>query len=394
MSHQRLLVCIILTYNNEDTVERCIKSILNQKTDYDYEIRLYDDCSTDNSFLIYNKYQRLYPDKFKVTIQKENSFLKKYNKTQAYQAFQELNSKYFCIIEGDDYWCNPNKIQMALDFLENNPDYMGWAHDTYQFYENTGEYESWVHDKAQYDMPDTVFFSENMFFLMTSSRIFRNIDFKKLKIWPVDYLIYNFHLAKGPIRFYDQKMAVYTVGSSGTFSTLQTEITADMNAMFPFRISRILNFKFDDICTSMQKYYENCWGRGDKYYNELLKAKKNFGVRLGWFLWFCKRFIPKYGLECMNLNYVYPRGKVKNASNKKIFEDKFSFLKKSIERIADHGAVTLQTDTAKQYFCYLFERMQHLCSAYSEDEYFMKFVDECENKYALPENYKIIISKK
>lgn len=33
------------------------------------------------------------------------------------------NSEYFVLCEGDDYWSNPNKLQMQVDFMDRNPDY-------------------------------------------------------------------------------------------------------------------------------------------------------------------------------------------------------------------------------------------------------------------------------
>lgn len=315
MDDTPILTAVILTFNNEDTIERCINSILEQKTDYKYQIHLCDDCSTDNNAKICERYAEMYPDKIKFFHQPKNTFLGPYRKTQAYQAIQRIDTKYFCIIEGDDYWCNENKIQLALDFLESHPDYIGWAHDTLQVNEFDGTKKSWVHDIAKYKVENPVKFDDRFIFLMTSSRIFRNCGFKDKKIWPVDYLVYNYHLSKGPVYYHDEIMAVYTVGESGTFTTLGNKITADMNGMYAYKISCLLDFKFDDLCTEMQKFYDTSWGKGLKYYNRLLKFKKIFGVRLGWKLWFMRRFVLKYGFESMDLNYVYPRKSIKKHSN-------------------------------------------------------------------------------
>ena len=127
-----LLTAVIFTYNHEDTIARCIESHLNQKTSYGYEIRIYDDCSTDGTSEICREYEKKYPEKIKLTVQKENTFTKPDLELQSYQAISEIDTKYFCICDGDDYWCNENKIQVALDFLENNEQYHGFAHDTLQ----------------------------------------------------------------------------------------------------------------------------------------------------------------------------------------------------------------------------------------------------------------------
>lgn len=316
-----LLTAVIITFNNATTIERCIKSIVEQKTDYLYEIHIHDDCSLDGNLEICKEYAEKYPDKIKLFPEQENTFLMPYKKTLSYKAIQGVNTKYFCQIEGDDYWCDENKLQIALDFLENNPEYVGFAHDTLQVNEFNGSEHSWVNEIAKYEIKNPVALNKDFRFFMTSSRIFRNCGYKNLGILPVDYLVYNYHLEKGPIYYYDKIMAVYTFGHSGTWATLGDD-SKDMNGMFSYKVSRLFDFKHDDICTEMQKWYDNNCGSGLAHYERLLKFKKIFGIRLGWTLWFIHRFVPKYGFECMNMNYVYPRKLIKEISDKKLERDK------------------------------------------------------------------------
>lgn len=321
MKNLPLLTVVILTFNNETTIERCIQSIAEQKTVYPYEIRIYDDCSKDSNQEICKKYAEKYPEKIKLFFQKENTFLKPYNETQAYKAIQNVDTKYFCIIEGDDYWCDEEKIQIGLDFLENNPKYIGFAHDTLQVDESDGSQVSWVHDKAKYIIENPVTFDDRFIFLMTSSRIFRNSGFQKLGVWPVDYLVYNYHLEKGPVYYYDKIMAVYTLSSSGTWATLGDK-ARDMNSMFSYKVFLIVGQKYDALCTEMQKSYDIGCGFGEKYYRRLKRFKKIFGIKWGWKLWFISRFVFKYGWESMDVNYVYPRKTIKKFSNERFLKNK------------------------------------------------------------------------
>ena len=67
---KNLVSIIVPIYNSEVTIERCIKSIINQ-TYYNIEIILIDDGSTDNTSLICKKYQAI--DERIVYIKKENT---------------------------------------------------------------------------------------------------------------------------------------------------------------------------------------------------------------------------------------------------------------------------------------------------------------------------------
>ena len=55
-------ICCI-TYNQEKYIKEAIESFLNQKTDFEYEIVIHDDASTDNTVKILKEYQQKYPDK-------------------------------------------------------------------------------------------------------------------------------------------------------------------------------------------------------------------------------------------------------------------------------------------------------------------------------------------
>ena len=311
-----LLTAAIFTYNHEKTIERCIRSLVEQETNYPYVIHICDDCSKDGTTAICRKYAKKYPAKIVLFEQKENTFLKPYDETQSFQEIKRINTKYFCIIEGDDCWTDKNKIQIALDFLENNPEYIGFAHDTLQVNEFDKTKLSYVHDIMKYDVKNPVTLGIDAPFFLTSSRIFRNCGFKDVGIWPVDYLVYNYHLAKGPIHYCDKIMAEYTFGYNGTWASLGY-MGSDMNGMFSYKLSRLFSYKHDDYCTEMQKWYDTHCGQGDKHYLRLLKFKKIFGVKVGWTLWFIHRFVRKYGFESMSMNYVYPRKIVKQSSDRR-----------------------------------------------------------------------------
>lgn len=301
-----LLTAIIFTYNHKDTIARCIESHLHQKTAFDYQIRIYDDCSTDGTSDVCREYAHLYPDRIKLTVQAENTFTKPYLELQSFKAISELDTKYFSICDGDDCWCNEEKVQTALELLERHPEYQGFAHDTYFDNVYTKERKSYIHGVCGFgEVGNPVNLSASAPFFMVSSRIFRTAGYANLKILPIDYLEYYYHLSRGPIYYYDEPMAIHTIGSNNTYATSSMDYIRNNSAMMTYRLSKLFNFKRDDFCMDLLVLYEKRHGVGDRRHRNLIALKRVFGVRLGWGLWFFLHFAWKYGIGAANVNYVY-----------------------------------------------------------------------------------------
>lgn len=127
----KLSICCI-TYNHEKFIAQALEGFVNQKTNFDFEIVVADDYSTDNTRKICLEYQNKYPDKIRLLLNQANigsmaNFLK---------ALKACKSKYIALCDGDDYWCDENKLQKQVDFLETNLDYVlcftrGIIHNTF-----------------------------------------------------------------------------------------------------------------------------------------------------------------------------------------------------------------------------------------------------------------------
>ena len=101
---------IIPVYNNEEYLEKCLNSIINQTTDYKYEIIVINDGSTDNSLDILKKYK----NKIKL-IDQEN----KGPGAARNAGLLVAKGKYLMFIDGDDY-VSSDFIEKMIDTLENN----------------------------------------------------------------------------------------------------------------------------------------------------------------------------------------------------------------------------------------------------------------------------------
>ena len=84
----KLSVCCI-TYNHEKFIAQAIESFLMQQTDFDFEIVIGEDCSTDNTRSILGAYEKKYPQKFNILYNKKNMGVMP-NFIQALKACQKL----------------------------------------------------------------------------------------------------------------------------------------------------------------------------------------------------------------------------------------------------------------------------------------------------------------
>lgn len=121
-------VCCI-TYNHKDFISEMLEGILNQEFEYDYEIIIHDDASTDGTVDILKKYKEKYPDKIVLLLENENQY--KNGKKMFYTDIQHAKGKYIAVCEGDDYWCDKYKLKKQYEFMEKNNKCMYLCHAAY-----------------------------------------------------------------------------------------------------------------------------------------------------------------------------------------------------------------------------------------------------------------------
>lgn len=114
----------MLTFNHERYISHAIESILSQKTRYRFELLIGDDCSTDGTRRIIRDYSERYPDIIRVFYNDVNVGITR----NSYSLDVASNGKYIAACDGDDYWCDDNRIENDINFLECHQEYMGICH--------------------------------------------------------------------------------------------------------------------------------------------------------------------------------------------------------------------------------------------------------------------------
>lgn len=125
MSNREIMLTVkMLAYNHEKYIAQAIESIVAQKTEYRYELLIGEDCSTDATREIIRKYKDKYPEIIRVIFHKKNMGCTK----NSYSLDVHARGKYIAGCEGDDFWCDEERIQKDVDFLEANPQYQAICH--------------------------------------------------------------------------------------------------------------------------------------------------------------------------------------------------------------------------------------------------------------------------
>ncbi len=137
MQKQKPLVSVhLLTYNHAKFIAQSIESVVNQQTNFPFEIVIGDDHSTDGTSQIVNQYAAKYPDLIKVVRGKTNGG----PQPNSIRILENSQGKYMAALEGDDYWIDPLKIQKQADFMEQNPDFaICFTNTRVEFFENNEE---------------------------------------------------------------------------------------------------------------------------------------------------------------------------------------------------------------------------------------------------------------
>lgn len=114
---------LVVTYNQQETIARTLDSILNQQTNFQFEIEIADDCSTDRTPDICREYALQFPTRVRYVRNHENLGVRE----NYFRALRRCRAQYIADCAGDDYWVDELKLQKQADILDKHPD-VGMVH--------------------------------------------------------------------------------------------------------------------------------------------------------------------------------------------------------------------------------------------------------------------------
>lgn len=254
---QILVSVIMITFGHEKYIEQAIESILNQKTNFLYEVIISDDNSPDNTESIINKIIKENPNGAKINYKKHIS--NKGMNENYFWSVTKCKGELIAVCEGDDYWTDPLKLQKQVDFLKKNKDYSMVFTPAHKKFESSNKPN--VIRNKYYNYNTDKFKLENILklgggFYPTCSSVYRKNIYditnahKFMTLHSTgDYPIAILAAIKGKIGYIDDVTSVYRVQhksvSNKLFKTCE-ECVKEVKIKYNKNI-KFLNFLFNEI---------------------------------------------------------------------------------------------------------------------------------------------------
>lgn len=205
MEHIKLSICIS-TYNQKLYIGECIDSLLRQIVDFKYEILISDDCSTDGTAEIVNKYCELFPTLIRnVSLFKNSGPYKNY-----INVHQAASGTYVAHMDGDDV-ALPGKLKTQVDFLDQNIDCNVVWHRMLFF----DDFSEVVHPHSNKEFVEKKIYADTASLLGPmgphSSTMYRrnNFNINKFTSKCDDWLVALFYMEDGYALMLDQVLGKY-----------------------------------------------------------------------------------------------------------------------------------------------------------------------------------------
>lgn len=251
-----LVTVVILTYNQERFVGQAIESAVGQVCDFPFEVLVVDDCSTDGTAEVCRRYAERYPQTVKfVRNEKNKGLIDNY-----FDTLLSVETPYIADCAGDDYWCDPHKLQRQVDILEHNSEVV-LVHTNFCCYSESEKKilpgfgaEKKSINATYDDSIGDLMNQEGVPFVFVGTACFRTLAFR-LAYFKNEYYFRNkdylcedfqlvFFLLREGVFLYEEKVtAVYRLGESISHSKEELKTLNFLYKTFLLRTDLMLDFK-------------------------------------------------------------------------------------------------------------------------------------------------------
>lgn len=117
---------VMLAFNHEDFLATAIEGVLAQRCDFAIELIIAEDCSTDGTRVIAERYMKEHPSIIRIITGETNVGVMR----NFYRALEGCRGHYIAFCEGDDYWCNVAKLTKQVGILDSDES-VGMVHGNF-----------------------------------------------------------------------------------------------------------------------------------------------------------------------------------------------------------------------------------------------------------------------
>lgn len=252
------------TYNHEEYILESIQGVVAQQTNFDFELVIGDDFSTDNTKKVVQELITAGWSNARLSIRllersvNDAYFKERQKQGRLYNFVSIVNNckgEYVALLDGDDYWNDPLKLQRQVDFLEKNKDFGGVANNALVKLDNGRELVFGARKSRSITVEEIIRCRQ----FATASVVFRNnVIFPKefTGLIAGDTPLMLLVMQKAPIYYENTITSVYRKGAQGVtanFSSLklkQIEYLLFLDKFTNNKYSRIIRNKIRELDSS------------------------------------------------------------------------------------------------------------------------------------------------
>jgi glycosyltransferase involved in cell wall biosynthesis len=260
MGQRPELSIVMIAYNVEHYIRQALDSALMQQVDFGYEIVIGEDCSTDRTREVVLEYARRYPDRIRPLLRTANLGMNR----NFMETLLAARGRFIALLDGDDYWTAPHKLQKQMDFLRANPEFSTCFHNALVVYEDEDRPPHPFHvpqpqQLISHHVPRPVSTLAELAggnFMQTCSVMFRAGLYGELPDWYLrmptfDWPLHVLNAEHGDIGYIDEVMGAYRVHAAGFWSRnmIFYRTIEDVEAMIRGYglINRHTGYRFDRV---------------------------------------------------------------------------------------------------------------------------------------------------
>lgn len=214
------LSVLVLTHNHEAFLAQALDSVLMQQTTFAYEIVVGEDGSTDQTRAVVEAYHRCHPDRIQPIYQACNAGVG----PNLRACFAACRGQYLALLEGDDYWTNPHKLQMQVDWLEAHSDYTMCYHDLVSLWAPPGEaprltpFDRRAGERTEIHLADFLQSPPTHVSTVMLRQVYAELPNWLFGVYPIDLPLLLLYAAQGKVRRLPGVQSVYRVHAGGSWS--------------------------------------------------------------------------------------------------------------------------------------------------------------------------------